>query len=350
MRIAIDVMGGDNAPDAILDGAISAIELLGEGDQLVLIGDEAVIREGLEEEGFADDPRVVVDPTTQVIEMGDKPVDAIRAKPDSSVVRMGRLGSKKVGADRCDVVISAGNTGACVAAAQMHMRRLRGVHRPGIAIVLPTFYGPVVICDVGANPEPKPGHLHQYAHMASIYAEKVLGIDEPRAAVMSIGGEESKGNTLVRETHKLVKDDEDLNYIGYCEGRELFQGKTDVVVCEGFTGNVVLKLAEGLSKGIFEIIAQEVFEHDPDMALQLEPVVKNIWSKYDYHEYGGAPLLGANGICMICHGSSEARTIKNAVRRSINFAASGVNEAIIESLGKLEHLDAATETKTGGPA
>ncbi|MEO0966365.1 MAG: phosphate acyltransferase PlsX [Planctomycetota bacterium] len=345
MRIAIDVMGGDNAPDAILDGAISAVDLLADDDRLVLIGDEATIREGLEEEGVADDPRFVVDATTQVIEMGDKPVDAIRAKPDSSVVRMGRLGSKKAGDDQCDIVISAGNTGACVAAAQMHMRRLRGVHRPGIAIVLPTFYGPVVICDVGANPEPKPGHLQQYAHMASIYAEKVLGIDNPRAAVMSIGGEESKGNTLVRETHKLVKNDEDLNYIGYCEGRELFQGKTDVVVCEGFTGNVVLKLAEGLSKGIFEIIAHEVMDQDPDLMVQLEPVVKKIWSKHDYHEYGGAPLLGANGICMICHGSSEARTIKNAVRRSMGYAASGVNQAIIDSLGKLEHLEPAPGSK-----
>jgi glycerol-3-phosphate acyltransferase PlsX len=340
VRIAIDVMGGDNAPDAILDGALDARELLADDDVIVLIGDEGLIREGLEEEGLDDDPRFVIEPTTQVIEMGDKPVDAIRNKPDSSIVRMGRLGSKKAGDQRCDIVISAGNTGACVAAAQMHMRRLRGVHRPGIAIVLPTFYGPVVVCDVGANPEPKPGHLQQYAHMATIYAEKVLGIDDPRSAVMSIGGEESKGNTLVRETHKLVKDDPGLNYVGYCEGRELFQGKTHVVVCEGFTGNVVLKLAEGLSKGIFEIIAHEVMEQNPDLMIQLEPVVKKIWAKHDYHEYGGAPLLGANGICMICHGSSEARTIRNAVRAGLNYARSGVNDAIIENLGQLEQSEA----------
>lgn len=339
MRIAIDVMGGDNAPDAILDGALQAVELLGPDDRLVLIGDADIIQEGIDEAGLGSESRVLVDPTTQVIEMGDKPVDAIRAKPDSSIVRMGRLGSRKAGDDQCDVVISAGNTGACVAAAQMHMRRLRGVHRPGIAIVLPTFYGPVVVCDVGANPEPKPGHLHQYAHMAAIYAEKVIGTENPRVAVMSIGGEEGKGNTLVRETHKLVKGDDALNYVGYCEGRELFQNKCDVVVCEGFTGNVVLKLAEGLSKGIFEIIAHEVMEQNPDLMFQLEPVVKKIWAKHDYHEYGGAPLLGANGICMICHGSSESRTIRNAVRASINFARSGVNPAIIESLGRLEHSE-----------
>ncbi len=334
MRIAIDVMGGDHAPDAILAGALDAIELIGPGDTLVLIGDEDVIREGIEERQLEAEPRLEVVGTTQVVEMAESPVEAIRNKPDSSIVRMGELGKKRAGDKRCEIVISAGNTGACVAAAQMHMRRLRGVHRPGIAITLPTFHGPVVLCDVGANPEPRPSHLHQYGHMAGVYANRVTGITEPKVAVLSIGGEEGKGNTLVRETHKLMKADERLNYVGYVEGRELFVGKADVVVCEGFTGNVVLKLAEGLSSGLFRTIAHEIFEIDPELAMKFEPVVKSIYKKHDYHEYGGAPLLGANGICMICHGSSEARTIKNAVRAAIHFANHDVNEAIVDALAE----------------
>jgi glycerol-3-phosphate acyltransferase PlsX len=344
VRIAVDVMGGDNAPDAILKGALDGLELLDADDVLVLIGDPTIIGEVMAEAGFADHPQVEIDPTTQVIAMGEKPVDGIREKPDSSIVRMGRLGSKRAGDKRCEVVMSAGNTGACVAACQMHMRRLPGVHRPGIAIVLPTFYGPVVVCDVGANPEPRPNHLHQYAHMAGIYAKRVIGIDAPRVAALSIGGEEGKGNTLVRETHKLLKADDQLDYVGYCEGRELFQGKADVVVCEGFTGNVVLKLAEGLSKGIFEIIAREVFEHDPDLALQLQPVVEKIWTKHDYHEYGGAPLLGANGVCMICHGSSEARTIRNAIRAAKQYARHRVNDHIVEALAGAQAVVEAEES------
>ncbi|MEO1236547.1 MAG: phosphate acyltransferase PlsX [Planctomycetota bacterium] len=337
MRIALDVMGGDNAPDAILAGGLGAAELLADDDELVLIGDEAIIRDGLKEEGLHNDKRFLVEPTTQVIGMDESPVSALREKDDSSIVKMAWLGSKKKAGDRyCDIIISAGNTGACVAAAQMSMRRLPGVHRPGIAIVLPTFHGPVVLCDVGANPEPKPGHLYQYAVMAGVYAEKVLGIDDPKVGVMNIGGEEGKGTPMVRETNALCRADEKLNYAGYVEGRDLFNGKASVVVTEGFTGNVVLKLSEGLSKGIFQTITREAMEIDIDLAMRFEPVVKSIYKKHDYHEFGGAPLLGANGICMICHGSSESRTITNAIRKAKEHAASGVNEAIIEALAEHE--------------
>jgi glycerol-3-phosphate acyltransferase PlsX len=241
VRIAIDVMGGDHAPDAILAGALDAVDLLQSGDQLVLVGDGPVIREGLSVRKLDNDPRIEVVETTQIVEMAEPPVQALRNKPDSSLVRMAELGSKKAGDKRCDVVISAGNTGACVAAAQMAMRRLPGVHRPGVAVPLPTFFGPIVLCDVGANPEPRPTHLHQYAHMAGVYARRVLGVKAPRVALMSIGGEEGKGNALTRETHKLMKADSSLNYVGYIEGRELFANKADVVATEGFTGNVVIK-------------------------------------------------------------------------------------------------------------
>ena len=170
--------------------------------------------------------------------------------------------------------------------------------------------------------------------MAATYARRVIGIETPRVSLLSIGGEEGKGNALVRETHKQMRSDELMNYIGYVEGRDLFDGKADVVVTEGFTGNVVLKLAEGLAAGLFRTIAAEIIEVDPQLAVKFEPVVKRIYQKHDYHEYGGAPLLGANGICMICHGSSEARTIRAAIRNAIKYAQLDVNEGIVEMLDK----------------
>lgn len=351
MRIAIDVMGGDNAPDAILAGGLGAVEALGPDDRLVLIGDEEIILEGIAEAGLKSDPRIEVEatPSDQVIGMAEPPVTALRNKPDSSIARMAWLGSQKKAGDRyCEIIISAGNTGACVAAAQMSMRRLPGVHRPGIAIVLPTFHGPVVLCDVGANPEPKGTHLYQYGVMASVYAEKVLGIDNPKIGVMNIGGEEAKGTPLVKETNALCRADENLNYVGYVEGRDIFEGKANIVVTEGFTGNVVLKLAEGLSAGIFRTIIHEAMEIDPEMAMQFQPVIKSIYQKHDYHEYGGAPLLGANGICMICHGSSEARTITNAVKKAMEYANTQVNEAIVQELARHESRSLRGEVQTAG--
>ena len=344
-------MGGDGAPDAILAGGLAAADVLADDDQLVLVGDESVIRGGLNEAGLGDDPRFVIEATTQVIEMGDSPVTALRKKTDSSIVRMAWLGSEKKAGDRhCQAIISAGNTGACVAAAQMSMRRLAGVHRPGIAIVLPTFHGPVVVCDVGANPEPKATHLYQYSIMAGVYAEKVLGIENPKVGVMNIGGEEGKGTPLVKETSKLCREDPTLNYAGNVEGRELFAGKANVVVTEGFTGNVVLKLAEGLSAGIFQTITREAMEMDPELAQRLGPVFKSIYKKHDYHEYGGAPLLGANGLCMICHGSSEARTILNAIKKAKMYHELKVNDAIIAALAEHEGRTDAAAASVGAPA
>lgn len=345
MRIGIDVMGGDHAPDAILAGSLDALSLLGDNDGLVLFGDEGVIRRGIQQRKLEGDSRLQVVGTTQVIGMDDPPVTAIRTKPDSSIVRMAEAAGRRADPQtKCDVIISAGNTGACVAAAQMALRRLPGVHRPGIAVTMPTFHGPIVLCDVGANPEPRPNHLHQYAHMASIFAQRIVGIAHPRVALMNIGEEEAKGSTLVKETRRLVKADARLNYVGYIEGRELFEGKADVVVTEGFTGNVVLKLAEGMSSGIFKMIAREIMAVDPELAIKFEPVVRAIYKKHDYHEYGGAPLLGANGTCIICHGSSEARTIKAAIRNSIELARKDVNAAIVEAFAGMD----AVETPAGG--
>lgn len=332
MRIAVDIMGGDSAPDAIMAGCVMARDLLGENDRLVLVGDECVIRETLAESRLLDDPRYEIFPTTEIIGMGDSPIEAIKSKPDSNIVKWGWLGGRRAGDLHCDIIISAGNTGACVASAQMAMRRLPGVHRPGICVTIPSFFGPVVVSDVGANPEPRASHLHQYGHMAAIWAEKVLGKEKPKVAVLSIGSEEGKGNALARGAAEFFKKDPTINYIGYIEGRDIFNGVADVVITEGFTGNVVLKLAEGLSKGIFETIAHEAFEVDPELAIKLQPVVERIHKKHDYHEYGGAPLLGTNGICIICHGSSKAVTIRNAIRNAMSFEKMGINQAIAQRL------------------
>jgi glycerol-3-phosphate acyltransferase PlsX len=225
-----------------------------------------------------------------------------------------------------------------VAAAIMHMKRLPGVHRPGIAVTIPAFHGPVVLCDAGANPEPTAVHLWQYGVMADTYARGVLGIAKPRVGLMNIGAEEGKGSDLVRKTRDLLRATPDLNFIGFIEGRDFFDGVADVIVTDGFVGNTLLKMAEGLAKSIFAAIAQEIFSADPGLALQFEPVVKQIYAKNDYHEYGGAPLLGVNGSCLIAHGSSEARTIRAAVRNCRDYVQNHVNEEIAARVQSLEHM------------
>ena len=336
MRIGIDVMGGDNAPDEILKGCFTALANLAPDIQIVLIGDAGLINEAIAERGIKSTQIEVVG-TTEVIGMDESPVDAVRAKKDSSLVIMGRMASPKL-PNRLDAIISAGNTGACVAAAQLHMRRLEGVIRPGIAVTVPTFAGPIVLIDVGANIEPKASHLAQYGVMGDIYARRVLGIDNPRVALMNVGGEEQKGTQEVRDARDLLRATEGLNFTGFVEGRGVFNGEADVVITDGIVGNVMLKMAEGLSSGIFKALAKEVFAIDPTLASRLEPVVKSLYAKYDYHEYGGAPLLGVNGVCLISHGSSVARTITNAIRRAHNFVELGVNEEIVTRLAAATHL------------
>lgn len=337
MRLAVDVMGGDHAPDAILKGCIDALPLLSADDSLILVGDRTIIEDVLKDRGVRD-PRVEIEATTEVIEMHESPAMAVRTKKDSSIVKMAWLGSAKSDTGsgrRADVVLSAGNTGACVAAGIMQMRRLHGVHRPGIAVTIPAFHGPVVLCDAGANPEPLPTHLWQYGLMAETYAKKALGIARPRVAQMNIGAEEGKGTDLIKGTRDLLKSTPGMNYIGYIEGRDFFEGAADVVVTDGFVGNTLLKMAEGLAKSLFGAIASAIFEIDPELGLKLEPVVKKIYAKADYHEHGGAPLLGVNGVVMIAHGSSEARTIKAAIRNSLATARLGLNEAIIARLAEV---------------
>jgi len=341
MRLAIDVMGGDHAPDAVLKGCADAIGMLEPADQMVLVGPQDVIEDFLKERGIRD-PRLVIEHTTEVIGMDESPAKAVRSKQDSSIVKMARLGSNKVEPSvRADAVMSAGNTGACVSAAIMQMKRLPGVHRPGIAVTIPAFHGPLVLIDAGANPEPRPAHLWQYGIMADTFARHVLKIANPRVAQMNIGSEEAKGTGLIKQTRDLLKATPGLNYIGYIEGRDFFDGAADVIVTDGFVGNTLLKMAEGMAKSIFSAIAHEILITDPELALRLEPVVKQIYAKNDYHEHGGAPLLGGNGGFIIAHGSSEPRSIRGAIRKMREFVSHGVNGAIVARLAqvaKLEHL------------
>jgi phosphate acyltransferase len=323
-------MGGDHAPAQILQGCWQAGSLLDGQDIVYLVGDEAVIRDGLDSSPLSPQQktRYQIVPTTEVIGMDESPVEAIRSKPNSSIAVMCKLAAKK----EADVVISAGNTGACVAAAQLRMRLLPGVSRPGIAIILPNLHGQVVICDVGANPEPKPQHLEQYAYMAGAYCTAVCGVKNPRVGLLSIGEEDAKGNSIVKETGKLLRDEPQINFIGNVEGRDLFTGIVDVVVCDGFVGNIVLKFTEGMAEGLFKFIAAELQEAAPELVPQFAPVMKKIYGKHDWQEYGGAPLLGVDGYCLICHGRSEAKAIKNAIRVAKTLTASKINDNIVQRI------------------
>ena len=326
-------MGGDHAPAPILEGALEAVASFDAHDMLVLFGDEAVIEAGIASSGAPRDVIEVVH-TSGEIQMNESPVEAARSKPDSAIVQMARMAGPKAGASRLDMAISAGNTGAFVAAAQMHMRRLPGVARPGIAAVVPTFGGPVCFIDVGANIDPKPHHLHQYGVMGTVYARRVLGIAQPRVGLMNVGGEEQKGTEALKRTRDLLREDSNVEFIGYVEGRAIFDGACDVVVSDGVTGNVMIKLAEGLSAGIFKRIKAKVTGLDPALAKQFGGVVKELYAEYDYHEYGGAPLLGVNGGVLICHGSSKAITIQSAVAAARRFVELGVNDRITELVGQ----------------
>jgi glycerol-3-phosphate acyltransferase PlsX len=329
MRIAVDAMGGDNAPEAIIAGALESIELLDRDDEVILVGPKETIESKLSGFSYRHNLVSVVD-APDVIGMDETPIESLRRKPKSSIGVIAKLAKR----DQADAVISAGNTGACVAAFQMRMRNLQGVNRPGIAVVFPTVEGPVTICDVGANIACKPINLYQYSVMASLYSTYLLGIENPRVGLMSIGQEDAKGNEIVRRTRQLIKADPYLNFVGNIEGRDIFKGICDVAICDGFVGNVVLKLTEGLVDGLFRAIKYELMQEKMRLALKFKPIIKRIYKKYDYNEYGGALLLGVNGTALICHGSSESRTIRNAIVASKKYHTQRINEKIIDRLSE----------------
>ena len=327
MRIAIDAMGGDNAPDEIIAGAIEAIDFLSDDDSLILVGPEDVISKKLTKKHRE---KISIVDAPEVIGMDESPIESIRKKHKSSITVMARMAAK----NEADAVISAGNTGACVAAFQMRMRNLPGVNRPGIAVVFPTFEGPVTICDVGANIVCKPINLYQYAVMASLHSKYILGIENPRIGLMSIGQEDSKGNEIIKKSRELIKSDPKLNFIGNIEGRDIFKGVCDVAVCDGFVGNVILKLTEGLVSGLFKAVKHELLKEKITLALKFKPVMMRIYKRYDYNEYGGAPLLGVNGTALISHGSSKSITIRNAILAAKKSNSQKINDRIEEHLSK----------------
>lgn len=336
MRIAVDGMGGDRAPEQIVKGTLAALEEQPD-IQVQLLGSRAAMDPFLAADektkaavaALTASSRLQIVECTQSIGMDESPVEGLRTKPDSSIRKMADLLSAK----QVDAVVSAGNTGACVAACQMRVRRLPGVLRPGILVVVPTFKGPAVLMDVGANPDPKPENLQQYAQIGSIYAREFLGLDNPKVGLLSIGEEAGKGNRLVKETFEKLKGDTSINLFGNVEGRDVFRRTTEVIICEGFTGNVILKLMESIAEGIFKTIRRELAENvAPETVKLFEPVVARIWARHDYAEYGGAPLLGVDGTCIICHGSSDARAMKNAIRRAGEYVSKGLNQRIVASL------------------
>ena len=320
-------MGGDNAPDEIISGALESLEMLDKDDKLILVGPKDVIESQCTPSKSQQDMIAIVE-APQVIAMDESPIESLRRKTKSSIAVMAKMAKKK----EVDAVISAGNTGACIAAFQMRMRNLPTVNRPGIAVVFPTFEGPVTICDVGANIACKPINLYQYAVMSGIYSKHVLGIEKPRVGIMSIGQEAAKGNEIIKKAREMIKSDANINFVGNIEGRDIFTGVCDVVVCDGFVGNVILKLTEGLVSGLFKAIKYELMQEKLRLAMKFKPIIKRIYKKYDYNVYGGAPLLGVNGTALICHGSSTSRTIRNAILASKKYYTERINEKITEYL------------------
>jgi phosphate acyltransferase len=326
MRIAVDAMGGDKAPGEIISGALEATELLEKNDEIILVGPKEIVEPRVPSKYLKKGITIVDAP--EVIGMDESPVESLRNKRNSSIAIMAKMAKEGL----ADSVISAGNTGACVVAFQMRMRNLPSVNRPGIAVVFPTFEGPVTICDVGANIAPKPINLYQYGVMAKMYSKHILGIENPRVGIMSIGQEEGKGDEIVKKAHDLMKSDANLNFIGNIEGRDIFKGVCDVAVCDGFVGNVILKLTEGVVDGLFKAIKHELGQEKLLLVMKFKPVMMRIYKKYDYNEYGGAPLLGIDGTALICHGASESRTIRNAIMAAKAFHTQKINDKITEYL------------------
>jgi glycerol-3-phosphate acyltransferase PlsX len=336
MRAAVDVMGGDRAPEEILKGCFAARELLTGDDRVLLVGDQQVIDKALRRAELGEAAgRYHIIHADEVIGMDEPPVEAIRKKKKSSIGLMARL----VADGEADVAISAGNTGACVAAASLRMRTLPGVARPGIAVVIPTFHGPVVLCDAGANVNPHPHHLLHYAIMAAAYSRAACGVELPRVGLISVGEEAAKGNDVTKEAHKLLRGEKQVNFIGNVEGRDFFNGVVDVVVCDGFVGNVMLKSFEGLFDGLFRTMLFELSDSVPELIDPFKKVLHKIRVRHDWVEYGGAPLLGVNGYMLICHGASEARAIANAIRAGKRLFESNVNQRITNHIAQAPAID-----------
>ena len=331
MRIAIDAHGGDHAPGEIIKGCALALEKHPD-IELVIAGERKIVDSALHALG-ADCRRVEVIPTTQVIEMAESPVAAIKTKKDSSMVRA----LQAVAQGGADAFVSAGNTGAVLAGATMIVRRIKGVKRPALAPLIPTSTGaPVMLIDCGANVECKPDHLAQFGVIGSIYMARVLGVENPRVGLINNGAEAEKGNDLTKAAYGLLKN-MPINFAGNIEAREINSGNVDVAVCDGFVGNVVLKLTEGLAGSLFSMMKEEFTSSLGSKlgALLLKPAFKRIKKKMDYTEYGGALFLGVNGGVVKAHGSSNARAIAAAISQARDMVRSDVVGVIRAGISEL---------------
>lgn len=329
MRIALDAMGGDFAPGPNIVGAFEAVER-NSTLEILLVGDRAILAEGIAQVGPLPSSVRVIE-SEGVIGMEEKPTTALREKPNCSIARCWQL----MAAGDADAVVSAGNTGAVVAAGLRTRLFLKGVKRPGIAVRLPTAKGSCVLMDVGANPAARAEHLAQYGLMGCVYARELLGAKSPRIGLLNIGSEEGKGTDLYRETHALMANSAiKSHYIGNVEGRDVYHGDVDVIICEGFVGNVVLKVSEGMAEFVLKTVGKSLMEAlsvERDLAMQS---LAKLMEQFHYQESGGAPLLGIDGICIICHGSSDSRSIRNALKMATEIDNRHINAQITDLLSQ----------------
>lgn len=344
LRIALDAMGGDKGPEEMVAGAVLAVQ--GTGISVTLLGDETRLAAALAAHVYPAG-RIEVVHASQVVAMDESPFDGIRKKKDASIVRAFALHRE----GRVDAVVSAGNSGATMAAAIKYLGRLDRISRPGIAGIYPTLKGPVVMMDVGANVDCRPQHLYEFGIMAAAFARELFGVERPRVGLLSIGEEGGKGNVLVKKSHDLFRKSS-LNYIGNVEGRDTFQGDVDVIVCDGFVGNVCLKLSEGLAEAVISMLGDEIRKSFKAKVgyLLARDAFASFRKRVDYAEYGGAPLLGIQGTGIVCHGRSNALAIKNAIRVAAEMVAHKVNDHIVELLAADNLGELLTEAEAGGEA
>lgn len=315
MRIAVDGMGGDNSPHAVVEGCVQALEEF-KDIEIRITGPEDTLKEEFSKFKY-DEERVVFIDAKEVISTNEHPAMSVKKKKDSSLVKALRLVKDK----ECDAIISAGSTGAFLTGCTLIVGRIKGVERPALAPVMPGENGPFMIIDAGANVDSKPSYLVQFAKMGEVYFKSVMGIENPKVGLVNIGEEEEKGNDLTKSTYQLLKEEKNINFIGNVEPRDVSNGNVDVLVCDGFVGNTVLKMYEGVASTILSMIKTEVktsFLAKLGVPF-LVPALLNLKKKMDYKEYGGAPFLGVKGICVKAHGSSDAKAFKNAIKQARKF-------------------------------
>ncbi len=332
IRVAVDAMGGDNAPGEVVKGAVEA---LNESDRLkiFLVGKEDIVKEELSKYTY-DTNRLEVVNATEEIEMAEPPVMAIRTKKDSSIVKAMFMVKHK----EADAYVSAGSTGATLVGGQVIVGRLKGVERSPLAPLIPTENGVSLLIDCGANVDARPSHLVQFAKMGSVYMEHVCGIPNPKVGIVNIGAEEEKGNALVKETFPLLKNCPDINFIGSVEARDIPLGVADVIVCEAFTGNVVLKMYEGVAKTLLKVVKKGLMSNLRAKigGLLIKPTLKEVLKDYDTEKYGGAPMLGLSGLVVKTHGSAKAVEVKNSILQCVTFTEQNIAEKIQQAIASEE--------------